>query len=698
MPAFPKVAPPSALRRPRTFFVHGETLVDDYAWLRAENWREALDDPSVLDPAIRAHLEAENAHADAVLGGMEDLRERLVAEMRGRIREEDASVPVPDGAHAYLRRFREGGEHPLYCRTPREGGEEVVLLDCEALAQGCAYFDVGAVAHSPDHALVAWSLDAEGSESYVVRVRRAGSREDMEDRVARTTGDVVWCADGASFLYVELDDNHRPVRVRRHVLGTDQAADALVYEEPEPGWFVSIDRTQSGRFAAIVISDHETSETRLLDLAAPEAPPRLVVAREPGLRYGVEDHGDRLFIVTNAHGAEDFKIVEAPLADPRLENWRDLVPHRPGVMILSATPFARHLARLERENARPRIVVRELATGAEHAVAFDEEAYSLGLSPGLEFDTDVLRFGYSSLARPNETWDYDMATRARTLRKREEPPSGHDPQAYVTRRVFAKAPDGETVPVSLLHRKGALDAGPAPCLLYGYGSYGHAIPASFRSNVLSLVDRGFVYAIAHIRGGTEKGWRWYVAGKRERKTNTFSDFLACAQALCEQGFTRRGAIVAHGGSAGGMLMGAVANADPGAFAGIVAEVPFVDVLNTMLDAELPLTPPEWPEWGNPAESREAFETIRGYSPYDNVAAQEYPPILALAGLTDPRVTYWEPAKWVARLRATMSGGGPVILRTQMEAGHGGVSGRFRRLAETASIYAFALACVDRAQA
>ncbi|TVR11693.1 MAG: S9 family peptidase [Salinarimonadaceae bacterium] len=698
MPAFPQIAPPRALERPQTTVVHGQTLIDEYAWLRAENWREALDDPSVLDPAIRAHLETENAYADAMLGWTKALQERLVAEMRGRIREDDSSVPAPDGPYAYLRRFREGGEHPLFCRVPREGGVETMLLDGDALAQGRAYFAIGAVAHSPDHALIAWSLDAEGSENYTIRVRPAGSAEDMPDRAERTTGDVVWCADCASFLYVELDDNHRPVRVRRHVLGTEQAADALVYEEPEPGWFVSIDRTQSGRFAAIVVSDHETSETRLLALDAPEAPPRIVVAREPGIRYGVEDHGDRLIIVTNADGAEDFKIVEAPLADPSRENWRDLVPHRPGVMILSATPFARHLARLEREDARPRIVLRDLATGEEHAVAFDEEAYSLGLSAGFEFDTDTLRFGYSSLARPNETWDYDMATRERTLRKREEPPSGHDPQAYVTRRVFATTQDGERAPISLLYRKGALDDGPAPCLLYGYGSYGHAIPASFRSNILSLVDRGFVYAIAHIRGGTEKGWGWYVAGKKEKKTNTFGDFLACAQALCEQGFTRRGAIVAHGGSAGGMLMGAVANDDPGAFAGIVAEVPFVDVLNTMLDAELPLTPPEWPEWGNPGESREAFETIRGYSPYDNVAAQDYPPILALAGLTDPRVTYWEPAKWVARLRATMTGGGPVILRTQMEAGHGGVSGRFRRLEEIASIYAFALACVGRIRA
>jgi oligopeptidase B len=698
---FPKVSgAPAPACREHEFVVHGVTLRDDFAWLRAENWREVLDDPDRLPVDIRAHLEAENAYSAQALANTTNFRKTLVAEMRARIKEDDSSVPAPDGPFAYFRQFREGGEHPSFCRRPRDGGETVILLDGDKLGEGHSYFSFGAVEHSPDHALLAWGCDTEGSESYTIRVRDLATGEDRADSVTRSAGDVVWTKNARAFFYVELDDNHRPVRVKRHVLGSEESADTIVYEEPEPGWFVNLDRTLSGRFATIAISDHETSEVHLLDLDDPDASPRLVAARESEIRYGVEHHQDthhaeRLIILTNADGAEDFKIVEAPVDAPSRENWRDLVPHRGGTMILSATPFARHLVRLEREDARPRIVIREWASGEEHAIAFDEEAYSLFVAGGYEFDTNDVRFGYSSMTTPSETWDYDMATRERILRKRQEVPSGHDPAQYVTRRIFARAGDGEMVPISLLHRRDALESGPVPCLLYGYGSYGMAMPAGFRTNILSLVDRGFVYAIAHVRGGTEKGWRWYTDGKREKKVNTFTDFLACGEALIAEGFTKRGAIVAHGGSAGGMLMGAVANMDPGMFAGIVADVPFVDVLNTMLDGELPLTPPEWPEWGNPGASPADFETIRAYSPYDNVTVQAYPPILALAGLTDPRVTYWEAAKWVAKLRATMTGGGPVLLHLNMDAGHGGASGRFKQLEEIALVYAFALTCVGK---
>jgi oligopeptidase B len=489
---------------------------------------------------------------------------------------------------------------------------------------------------------------------------------------------------------VELDDNHRPVRVKRHRLGTDAAADETVYEEKDSGFFISIDLTQSGAFVVISASDHETAEAWLLDRDDPTAKPRLVQARTPGLRYEVEHHGDELIILTNADEAEDFKLVTAPLDNPGKEAWRDLVPHRPGIMLLSHVALKRYLVRLERQDANPRVVIREIATGEEHPIAFPEEAYSLGFSAGYEFDTDTIRYHYSSMTTPTEVTDYDIATGTRTLRKRQEVPSGHHPAEYVTRRLFAKAPDGEEVPISVLHRRDVPLDGSAPCLLYGYGSYGTSMPAAFRTNALSLVDRGFVYAIAHIRGGTEKGWRWYTSGKREKKPNTFTDFIACGEALVAASYTRKGRIVSHGGSAGGMLMGAVANLAPDLFAGIVAEVPFVDVLNTMLDKDLPLTPPEWPEWGNPGADEAAFRTILAYSPYDNVRPQAYPAILALGGLTDPRVTYWEPAKWAARLRATMTGGGPILLRINMEAGHGGAAGRFDRLEEVALGYAFAI--------
>jgi oligopeptidase B len=617
--------------------------------------------------------------------------------MRARIKEDDSSVPSPDGSYAYFRKFREGGQHELFGRLPRNGGVEKIVLDGDALAARHGYFRFGGSRHSWDHRLQAWSADTTGSEYFSIRIRDWETEKDFDDLVEETDGGLVWSKDCKSFFYVKLDENHRPMQVWRHRLGTKQADDILIYQEQDSGWFTHLHESTSGRFCVIAGGDHETSEQRLIDLANPEAPPRLMAAREKGVQYSVADRGEELFILTNSDSAIDFKIVSAPLASPERANWRDLIPHRAGVYILDHDLYSGHLVRLERAHALPSIVIRDLETGEEHAIAFDEAAYSLETMGSYEFDTTTLRFSYSSMTTPSEVYDYDMARRTRTLRKRQEIPSGHNPSDYITTRIMATSHDGKKVPVSLLHRRGLARDGNAPLLLYGYGSYGHAMPASFNANRLSLVDRGFVYAIAHIRGGTDKGWGWYLDGKRERKTNSFDDFAACARALIEAKYTGTRRIVGHGASAGGMLMGAVANRAGELFAGIVAEVPFVDVLNTMLDDSLPLTPPEWPEWGNPIESEEDFRTILSYSPYDNVAAKNYPAILAMAGLTDPRVTYWEPAKWIARLRTTMTGGGPVVLRTNMGAGHGGASGRFNRLDEVAIVYAFALWAVGLAE-
>jgi len=690
-------APPVAPRRAHSFTTHGITVTDDYAWLKDENWQEVLRDPSVLDPDIRGHLEAENAYTESLLGHTAPLQKKLVAEMRGRIKEDDSSVPSPDGPFAYFRKYREGGQHEMFGRMPRGGGAETIVLDGDALARDHAYFKFGGSRHSPDHRLVAWSADIKGSEYFSIRVREWDGGRDLDDVVEETDGGVVWATDCKSFFYVKLDDNHRPMQVWRHRLGTPQADDVLIHEEQDAGWFTHIHESTSGRFCVIAGGDHETSEQRLIDLAAPDTPPRLVAAREMGVQYSLADRGDELFILTNADDAIDFKIVTAPLAAPERANWRDLIPHRAGIYVIDHDLYSGHMVRLERANALPSIIIRDLASGEEHAIAFDETAYSLDAMGGYEFDTKSLRFSYSSMTTPSEVYDYDMAARTRTLRKRQEIPSGHNAADYVTTRIMARAEDGAEVPISLLHRRDFKQDGRAPLLLYGYGSYGHAMPASFNASRLSLVDRGFVYAIAHIRGGTDKGWGWYLDGKREKKTNSFDDFSACARALIETKYTSAKRIVGHGGSAGGMLMGAVANRAGDLFSGIVAEVPFVDVLNTMLDDSLPLTPPEWPEWGNPIESEKDFRTILSYSPYDNVAAKPYPAILAMAGLTDPRVTYWEPAKWIARLRATMSGGGPVMLRTNMGAGHGGASGRFNRLDEVAIVYAFALWAVGLAE-
>ena len=696
MTRFSEISAPVAPRREHSFTHHGITLTDEYAWLKDPNWQEVLRDPSVLNPDIRAYLESENHYADALLGHTTDLQRQLVAEMRGRIKEDDSSVPSPDGRFAYLRKFREGGQHELYGRLPREGGTAEIILDGDELAAGQAYFKFGATRHSPDHALQAWSADTKGSEYFTIRVRRWADHTDLADIVEETDGAVVWTADSRGFFYVKLDDNHRPMQVWLHRLGAAQADDTLVYEETDIGWFTHIHESASGRFCVIAGGDHETSEQRLIDLAHPDAPPILVAQREEGVQYSLADRGQELFILTNADGAIDFKIVTTPLTAPARSNWRDLIPHRLGVYIIDMELYAGHLVRLERTNALPAIVIRDFQTSQDHAIAFEESAYSLDTMGGYEFDTTNLRFSYSSMTTPSEVYDYDMASRHRALRKRQEIPSGHDPADYVTTRITAVSADGAEVPVSILHRKNLKCDGSAPLLLYGYGSYGMAMPASFSANRLSLVDRGFVYAIAHIRGGSDKGWGWYLDGKREKKTNSFDDFAAAGRALIEAGYTSTKRIVGHGGSAGGMLMGAVANRAGELFAGIVAEVPFVDVLNTMLDESLPLTPPEWPEWGNPIESEADFRTILSYSPYDNVAPRDYPAILAMGGLTDPRVTYWEPAKWIARLRATMISGGPVVLRTNMGAGHGGASGRFNRLDEVAIAYAFALWAAGRA--
>jgi oligopeptidase B len=687
---------PIAPRRPHSFTTHGIAVTDDYAWLKDARWQEVLRDPSVLDPDIQKYLEAENDYTDSLLGHTAALQKKLVAEMRGRIKEDDSSVPSPDGPFAYLRKFREGGQHELFGRMPRGGGDVHIVLDGDALAADHEYFKFGGSRHSPDHRLHAWSADIKGSEYFTIRVRDWATGRDLDDLVEETDGTVVWNASATAFYYVKLDDNHRPMQVWRHRLGTPQEDDILIHQEQDTGWFTHIHESASGRFCVIAGGDHETSEQWLVDLVNEEAKPRLIAAREKGVQYSVADRSDKLFILTNADGAIDFKIVVAALISPARVTWRDLIPHREGVYIIDFELYEGHLVRLERANALPAIVIRDVRSGEEHAIAFDEAAYSLDTMGGYEFETTNLRFAYSSMTTPSEVYDYDMAKRTRTLRKRQEIPSGHNPADYVTTRIMAPSHDGAQVPVSILHRKDFARDGSAPLLLYGYGSYGMAMPASFNTNRLSLVDRGFVYAIAHIRGGADKGWGWYLDGKREKKTNSFDDFAAAGRALCDAKYTSAKRIVGHGGSAGGMLMGAVANRAGELFAGIVAEVPFVDVLNTMLDDTLPLTPPEWPEWGNPIESEKDFRTILSYSPYDNVAAKDYPAILAMGGLTDPRVTYWEPAKWIARLRTTMTGGGPVLLRTNMGAGHGGASGRFNRLDEIAIVYAFALWAVGMA--
>ena len=690
-------SPPRAEKRLSVHSLHGRERQDPYAWLRDDNWQEVMRRPEVLRQDVRAHLEAENAFIEAVMADTQDLQQALFEELKGRIKQDDSSVPAPDGAWAYYQRFETGGEHPVICRRPREGGAEQVLYDANAAAKRESYFKLAGVEHSPDHARLVTAVDVKGSEYFTAEIRELQSGETLPDRLENTDGHLVWGNDGRTLYYTVLDDNHRPWRVYRHRLGTDPAEDALIYEEKDPGFFVGLGKTESHRFVVIQAHDHTTAEAWLVDADDPEAEARLVAARERDVEYHVAHHGERLIVLTNADGAEDFKLAEAPLEAPGRENWRDLVPHEAGRLIISLLVFAQYLVRLERVDGLPRLVVDDLGSGESHAIAFEEAAYSLAIVPGYEFETRTLRFVYSSLTTPARTYDYDMATRDRELLKEQEVPSGHDPAGYRAERLLAKSHDGAEVPVSLFYRKDTPLDGSAPLLLYGYGSYGMTIPAAFSTNRFSLVDRGFVYAIAHIRGGMDKGYAWYRHGKLMEKKNTFLDFIAAAEHLIEAGYSRMGEIAIHGGSAGGMLVGATVNLRPELFKAVVAEVPFVDVLTTMCDKELPLTPPEWPEWGNPLESVEAYDYIASYSPYDNIEAKAYPHILATGGLTDPRVTYWEPAKWVARLRELKTDDNLLLLKTYMEAGHGGSAGRFEKLHEVALVYAFLLKVFGKAQ-
>jgi oligopeptidase B len=689
--------PPVAPKHPKRIEQLGRVRVDDYAWMKDDNWQAVLRDPSLVRADIRAHLEAENAYTAAMLASTEALQATLFAEMKGRIKEDDSSVPSPDGPFDYYARYQIGGQHPIYARRPRGAAEnEEVLLDADALAQGKAYSQVGAASHSPDHRLFAYAVDEQGSEVYRIYVKDLASGDILPEPVESATGDFTFSPDSAFIFWIWRDDNGRPAKVFRRPARGGTADDVLIYDEPDDGFFLSVGTTSSDAFIVIGSGDHETSEVRLIPAADPTAEPKVVEPRANGVRYDLEHWDDRFLIRTNADGAIDFKVVSAPIADPRRANWTDWAPHQPGRYVVGIDAYKDFFVRLVRENAANSLLITERGTGAEHVIGFDEEAFALSLAGGYEFDTTSLGFVYESPTTPRQTFDYDMAARTRVLRKTQEIPSGHDPAAYLTRRLFATAADGAQVPITVLMRAGTPLDGSAPLLLYGYGSYGMSMEPNFSIRNLSLVDRGWVWAVAHVRGGSEKGYGWFLDGRGAKKPNTFTDFIACAEHLAAAGYGQAGRIVAYGGSAGGMLMGAIANLRPDLWAGIIGAVPFVDVLNTMSDVTLPLTPPEWPEWGNPLEDAAAYDLIAGYSPYDNITAQAYPAVLATGGLSDPRVTYWEPAKWVAKLREKTTGAAPILLKINMDAGHGGASGRFDFLKEIALDYAFAIWAMDRA--
>ena len=686
--AMTRPVPPRAARRPHRIDQLGRQRTDDYAWMKDDNWQQVLRDPKVLRADVREHLDAENAYTQAMLAPTQALQAALFAEMKGRIKEDDSSVPAPDGPFDYYVRYAIGAEHPVHARRPRgtEGPEEV-LLDEDAAARGHAYYQVGAASHSPDHRLYAWAVDEQGSEYFTIRVKDLAGGQEVGAPIESAYGDFVFSPDSQWIFWIWRDENARPAKVFRRPSGG--GPDTLVYDEPDQGMFLGVGAASDDSHILIHVGNQETTEILLIPATDPTAVPVVAEGRQVGVKYSLDHWTDRWVIRTNADGAVDFKLSVSDAAVPAKATWRDWIAHTPGHYITGFAAYAGHLVRAERVDALDRLVVTA-RDGTEHVVAFDEAAYALSLETGYEYDTTLSRFVYQSPTTPRQTFDYDLASRQRTLRKTQEIPSGHDPSRYVARRLQARAPDGQEVPITLLMLKDTPLDGSAPVLLNGYGSYGIAMDPSFSIRNLSLVDRGWIWATAHIRGGSDKGWGWFLDGRKDKKPNTFTDFIACAEHLVTQGYATKGRIAAYGGSAGGMLMGAVANLRPYLWGAIIAAVPFVDVLNTMSDTTLPLTPPEWPEWGNPIEDALAYDLIEGYSPYDRVTPQDYPPILATGGLSDPRVTYWEPAKWVARLRETTTGDAPLLLKINMDAGHGGASGRFDFLKEIALDYAFAI--------
>jgi oligopeptidase B len=677
--------PPNAPRRPTVLRHHGDERVDDWYWLRDRE-----------DPETLAYLEAENAWTQAATAHLEPLRERLYEEIKARIQETDLSVPARRGNYWYYSRTVEGLQYPIRCRREgSEDGPEQVLLDENALAEGHDFFDLGAFSPSPDHRLLAYSTDYDGDEVFTLRVRDLSTGGDLADEIPGTHYGATWALDNETLFYTVLNDAKRPWRLFRHRLGSPVGDDVLVFEEPDEAYYLGIHRTRSDRFLVLTLESKITSEAWVLAAHDPEGEFRLVEARRPGVEYDVEHRGEHFLIVTNDGGAENFKLVEAPVDAPSRANWRDVVPHRPHVKLDGVDAFAGHVVLYERADAVARIVVMDPDTRAMDVIEQPEAVSTAHPGDNPEFETTTLRFGYTSLVTPPSVFDHDVVTRRRELRKQLPVLGGYDPEQYETTRLWATAPDGTAVPISLVHRRDVARDGSAPALLYGYGAYEISRDPAFSSMRLSLLDRGFVYAIAHVRGGGEMGRQWYEQGKLRCKRNTFTDFIACAEALVAEGCTSPDRLVIRGGSAGGLLMGAVVNERPELFRAVVAEVPFVDVLTTILDPSLPLTVIEWDEWGNP-EQRDFYDYIKSYSPYDNVSAQAYPAMLVTAGLNDPRVSYWEPTKWVAKLRATKTDDNPLLLKTEMGAGHMGPSGRYDAWRDEAFVLSFVLDAVGSA--
>jgi oligopeptidase B len=671
------VAAPVARKVPRTTNIHGETIVDDYFWMREKT-----------SPEVISHLEAENAYTEAVMKPTAALQEKLYQEILGRIKQTDQNVPYRENGYYYYSRTVEGQQYPIFAR--RKGSldaPEEITLDLNELNKGHKYTALGVYAVSDDGNLLAYSVDHNGYREYLLRVKDLRTGKDLADDLGKVTS-AFWAPDNKTLFYVVEDAAKRPHRVFRHALGDAKERDALVYEEKDELFRARAFRTRSRDAILFMSASSDTTEYSYLPADKTSGTPKLIAPRQKEHEYYVDHHGDRFFILTNDKG-RNFRLVTAPVADARRENWKELIAHRPDVMLEDTEMFADFYVVAERDNGLQKLRLTDIKSGKSHHLPFPEPVYSAGVSVNREFKTDLLRYSYQSFITPSSVYDYDVKKQKSTLLKQQPVLGGYDQKQYESERVYATAADGTRIPISVVYKKGFKRDGSQPLHLYAYGSYGIPSNVGFNSARLSLLDRGFAYAVAHIRGGGDLGKPWYDAGKLMKKKNTFTDFVAAAEHLVNQKYTSKERLVISGGSAGGLLMGAVANMRPDLFRVVLSYVPFVDVVNTMLDPSLPLTIQEYLEWGNPNE-KEAFQYIKSYSPYDNIRAADYPAMLVRVSLNDSQVPYWEGAKYVARLRATKTDKNVLLLKANMGAGHGGASGRYDALRDAAFDYAFVL--------
>ena len=682
-------AAPVADKQEHITEIHGLELKDDYFWMRLSDAQKEAETPDAQTTAVVDYLNAENDYKTEVLKPTEAFQESLFEEIVGRIKQDDQSVPLLDNGYYYYTRYEEGKEYPIHCRKKGSlDAEEEIMLDVNEMAEGYSYFAVGGRSVSTNNNLLAFSVDTVSRREYTLQFKDLATGEILDDRIPNISGGATWANDNRTVFYTKKDPvTLRSYRIYKHVLGTDATADELVYEEADETFSCGIGKTKSEAYLMIGSYSTVSSEWRFLDANTPEGAWQIIQPRERDLEYGCSHYGDHFYITTN-RDAKNFKLVRTPVNATTYDNWEDVLPHRDDVLLESIDIFKDYLVVSERSNGLNQIRVKRWDDAADYYIEFPDPAYSAYVGANPDFDTQRLRYGYTSMTTPSTVFETDMATKdTETLKQAEVLGGEFDPANYQSERVMVEARDGTMVPVSIVYRKGIEKNGNNPCLLYAYGSYGYSMDAGFSSTRLSLLDRGFVYAMAHIRGGQEMGRAWYEDGKMFNKMNTFTDFVDCGKAMCELSFTSPDHLYAMGGSAGGLLMGAVINMAPELFNGVIAAVPFVDVINTMLDETIPLTTGEFDEWGNP-KNKDSFDYMMSYSPYDNVTAQDYPHMLVTTGYWDSQVQYWEPAKWVAKLRDVKTDDNLLIMDCNMETGHGGASGRFKRLRETAMEYAF----------